>query len=211
MPSDSTQIFESQRYKRHGLSHSPEYQSWGCMVQRCLNPKHKMFVYYGGRGITIYPEWIDSFKSFYDYIGPKPTPKHTLDRINNEGNYEPGNVRWATRKEQVFNRRHWAFFTYNGETLSVTQWAKRLNVNYHALYTRLKSHSTEQVLSGRIPIDSKCIGESHPGAVLTVSKVQFMRALYLIHPNYSKIGRLAGISKEMARKVITRQTWKHVN
>jgi len=81
-----------------------EYNSWAQMKQRCLNLKDKRAKCYSGRGINICQEWIDSFESFLSYIGPKPFKTYSLDRINNDGNYEPGNVRWASAKVQANNR-----------------------------------------------------------------------------------------------------------
>lgn len=89
----------------HGMVGTPEYDSWVSMKQRCLNPNEKRYKDWGGRGIKIHPEWIDSFEAFYSHVGPKPTPKHTIDRIDNDGNYEPGNVKWSTPKEQAERRR----------------------------------------------------------------------------------------------------------
>ncbi len=82
-----------------------EYRMWAQMKVRCLNPKHKMFKNYGGRGIKIYDPWIHSYEEFFAYVGKRPSKELSLDRINNDGNYEPGNLRWATPRMQVLNRR----------------------------------------------------------------------------------------------------------
>lgn len=87
----------------HGGHGAPEYSSWGSMKDRCLNPDSKDFARYGARGITIHPEWIDSFEAFYQHIGPRPEGT-TLDRIDNRNGYVPGNVRWATSSVQQTNR-----------------------------------------------------------------------------------------------------------
>jgi hypothetical protein len=90
---------------RHGLWKTKEYGIWNAMRQRCTNPKSQKWEHYGARGIRVCDEWLKSFISFYEHIGPKPGPEYSLDRINNDGNYEPGNVRWATIKEQANNQR----------------------------------------------------------------------------------------------------------
>jgi hypothetical protein len=82
-----------------------EYIAWSGCIQRCTNPKATDYIHYGGRGISISPLWRHSFQAFYNHVGPKPTPKHSLDRINNNGNYEPGNVKWSTAIEQSNNQR----------------------------------------------------------------------------------------------------------
>lgn len=84
---------------------SPEYSSWQAMKNRCLNPKAEDYRYYGGRGITVCPQWL-GFDAFLADMGRRPTPKHTLERQDVDGNYEPGNCCWATRKEQSRNRRY---------------------------------------------------------------------------------------------------------
>lgn len=86
-------------------STSPEYLAWAQAKSRCVNPKGKMYKHYGGRGITMCKEWQDSYSAFLGHIGRKPGPKFVLDRIENDKGYEPGNVRWATFRTSILNRR----------------------------------------------------------------------------------------------------------
>lgn len=90
---------------KHGLIKTTEYNTWLAMKDRCLNPKSSNYPNWGGRGITVHPDWVKDFPRFLADVGHRPTPQHSLDRINNDGNYEPGNVRWATKKEQRANQR----------------------------------------------------------------------------------------------------------
>lgn len=115
------------QFFKHGQVNSPTYSTWEHMKGRCLNPKNDQFFRYGGRGITICDRW-KKFENFLADMGERPEGK-SIDRINNNGNYEPGNCRWATLTEQANNMRSNRNITYFGKTLSMTQWAKTLGIN----------------------------------------------------------------------------------
>ena len=109
------------------------------MVQRCTNPKHPQWKNYGARGVRVCDEWVHNSAAFIAYMGPRPSSLHSLDKINNNGNYEPGNVRWATREQQAKNKRAHYRIEYLGKRNSLTGWAETLGVNRETLRRRLRS------------------------------------------------------------------------
>lgn len=134
--------------KQHGMSYSTEYSCWAAMKDRCLNLNSDNATNYGDRGITIFPEWIDSFWAFLDFIGPRPSAQHSVGRINNDGNYEPGNVRWESHKEQNNNTSGNVLVAFNGETMTISQWAEKTGIKAAILYDRLRNGwSPERMLS----------------------------------------------------------------
>lgn len=124
------------RTTTHGLSHTKVWYCWTHLRDRCTNPNLKDFHRYGGRGITYAPEWED-FASFYAYVGDPPSEKHTIDRIDVNGNYEPGNVRWATYTQQNRNRRDNTLYTYRGESKVLAEWAPKYGINLKTLSSRI--------------------------------------------------------------------------
>jgi ribosomal protein L28 len=121
----------------HGCSREPLYQTWQSMIARCTNQKHEYYDIYGGRGIRVCERWMQSPKNFFDDVGPRPSKKHQLDRIDNDGNYEPGNVRWATLVEQVRNRRCALTIFYDGRSMTLAELSELTGVNYYVLHGRL--------------------------------------------------------------------------
>lgn len=113
----------------HHLSTTKEHKAWRHIKGRCLNKNSHAYSEYGERGIQICERWKDSFENFYEDMGPAPSSNHSIDRIDVNGNYEPGNCRWATRKEQNRNKRNTAYITYHGETRSLPEWADLLGVS----------------------------------------------------------------------------------
>lgn len=110
------------------------------MKSRCLNPNTERYKDYGGRGITICDDWVDSFESFRDWAFENGYDETlTIDRIDVDGNYEPGNCRWITGVAQANNRRSNVVFTYNGETHNVTEWAAIVGIKPKTLFARLAS------------------------------------------------------------------------
>jgi hypothetical protein len=114
-----------------------EYEIWAGMRKRCYNQRDKLYPYYGGRGIRMCDSWYDSYIAFLSDMGRSPSPKHSLDRIDNDGNYEPGNVRWATRSEQMLNTRRNRLVTFAGVTLPLKAWCDLLGVNYKKAHNRI--------------------------------------------------------------------------
>lgn len=125
---------------KHGLYHTRLHKTWSNMKTRCFNPNCKRYMDYGGRGITVCDEWKNDFLVFYKWaINNGYSDELTLDRINNDGNYEPSNCRWAEPFTQRINRRDVHLITYNGETLTAKEWSKRIGGNEHLVSYRLRA------------------------------------------------------------------------
>ena len=128
-----------------------EYRAWRAMRARCLNPKASHFSYYGGRGVTVCPQWAasDCFPAFLKDVGPAPSPKHTLERIDNAKGYEPGNVRWATRLEQVRNRRNNVWVEFEGVRVLAIDVARRFGLWPQTVLRSLRAGKTIERAVGR--------------------------------------------------------------
>ncbi len=139
------------KFEQHGMRNTPEYLAWVHMKDRCYRLKDKSYHNYGGRGIAVCERWRKSFTAFYDDMGKRPTDKHSIDRIDNNGNYEPSNCRWATKQEQADNRRSGYRFTYGGKTLTIRQWSNESGIAYDTLRQRLLRYkwSIEKALERR--------------------------------------------------------------
>lgn len=120
----------------HGMTDSDTYHVWQSMKQRCENEKHECYDHYGGRGISVCERW-QSFENFLVDMGECPDGL-TLDRRDNNGNYEPGNCRWATWFQQNSNRRGLLLLTMDGETLCAAEWARRTGINQDTIRWRIR-------------------------------------------------------------------------
>lgn len=124
-----------------GMKKHPLYHTWKGIIYRCCKPSSSHYAHYGGRGITVAKEFL-SAAIFIGYVienlGNKPTPKHEIDRVNNEKGYEPGNLRWATRIQNANNRRNTVMMEHDGNWMSVADVARLTGINYRTLYQRQK-------------------------------------------------------------------------
>lgn len=123
---------------RSRLLSCPEYRAWANMRNRCRNPRNKDFAYYGGRGIRVIPAW-DEYAVFLHDMGPRPSLHHTLERIDNAGDYEPDNCRWATRAEQARNQRSNRVIEHNGQSHCLTDWCHLLHLPRQRVIDRLRA------------------------------------------------------------------------
>ncbi len=126
-----------ERNTTHGNSDSPEYETWQHMKRRCLDESCKDYKNYGARGITVCDRWLNSFQAFFEDMGKRPSPKHSIERVDNSKGYEPGNCVWATKEEQMRNTRRTVFLTSEGKTLHLAEWCRLRGLKREMVAARL--------------------------------------------------------------------------
>lgn len=147
-----------------GKRHSPTYSTWHLMIQRCRNPKATGFDRYGSRGIAVCEVWSD-FTTFLRDMGLRPSLNHSIERINNDGNYEPGNCRWATRAEQMRNTSNNVRLEFNGRVQTSTDWANELGVKVNTLIYRMRrGWSVERALTQFVEVRRSCANRQREDA-----------------------------------------------
>lgn len=127
----------------HGQRYTKEYYAWSHMKDRCLNPKNKRYSDYGGRGIKVCESWQASFRNFFNDMGHAPSPSHSLERIENDGNYEKKNCKWATKSEQSANTRKTKILIINGESRKKSEWLKIYGIEKTCFNRRKKKGWTD--------------------------------------------------------------------
>ncbi len=139
---------ESNRHAKKAIKHgqgsgklkplSLTYKTWQQMKDRCSNPQNPGYHKYGGRGILVCPAWMNSFTEFWKDMGDRQSVEYSIERINNDGNYEPGNCRWATRIEQARNTRRNIIVTIEGRTQCLKDWAREFGISYGTVTSRIR-------------------------------------------------------------------------
>ena len=181
----------SEANKTHGCAggreQSPEYRTWAAMLTRCTNPSASNYSYYGGRGIKVCERWATSFEAFIADMGEKPSAEHSLDRIDSNADYAPGNCRWATAQEQRRNTRRTKAIAYNGETLPMSEWASRFGLSPQQLHRRLaRGWSIDRALQA--PVRKQGKSQRGPTPERTAWNGMRGRCHSPKHPDYPRYG-----------------------
>jgi hypothetical protein len=178
-----------------------EYGVWAAMLRRCRNPNTKDYPNYGGRGIRVCERW-SKFANFYADLGPRPSRNHSIERRENDGNYEPGNCYWATRAEQANNKRNNRLITAHGKTQTLAQWASELRMTPYAITFRLRSGwNVERALSEP--------AAERPNSKLTASQAAAIKAAYQPHVvSAAKLAKDYGVSKKSVLNVLHGKTFR---
>jgi hypothetical protein len=186
---------------KHGMKHSPEYTAWCGIIRRCEAPKAFAYDRYGGRGIKICNRWRESFEAFYEDMGPKPSPLHTIDRIDNDGHYEPGNCRWTTMKRQCRNRSSNHTLEYNGETLALSEWEERTGIPANRISRRIRRGWTAEMALTK---KTKDFGR------LSHDDVRLIRSLIRDGLSNNAIAKKFGVVRDTIRNIRIGSNWRGV-
>jgi hypothetical protein len=135
---------------KHGLSGHPLYATWKSMRERCNNPRSRVYPRYGGRGIKVCKRW-DNFALFLKDVGVRPTSRHWIERKDNDGDYEPGNVEWALPREQNRNQSRNVWVEFRGEKATLVEWSEKTGIRYWVLKDRLnRGWAPEKALTAKV-------------------------------------------------------------
>ena len=185
--------------RTHGHSATTEYRIWSQMRGRCANPRGARWSSYGGRGITVCARWHESFENFLADMGPRPAGT-TLDRKDNDGNYEPGNCRWATRIEQQNNMRSNRIVVVSGERMTLAEACRRAGLDSSLVGGRL--HRGESIAKALRPAPHR--------RQTTIDEMAQIKALVEGGATQSEAARLLGLHQTVVNRICIKKGWRHV-
>lgn len=191
---------------KHGMTHTPEFKAWQNAIERCINPTHQAFFNYGMRGISVCERWLHSFENFFADMGLRPSPKHELDRYpDNDGNYEPTNCRWATRKESSGNRRSNHWIDYDGKKMILADWEIELGLRKGCLnqYIRKGRYSGQEAIGYYLKREG-----GNPTRKLVESDVVKIRERISQGILEQEIANEFGVTKPTINKIKLGRIWK---
>ncbi|MBE7128090.1 hypothetical protein [Bacillus mycoides] len=196
----------------HGLTDSPLYSKWSNMKERCYRPENKRYDRYGARGITIYAEWKDNFISFYNWCMDNGYKEGLqLDRIDNDGNYEPGNCRFVTPKQNSRNRSSNIIVSYNGEVMSLVEAAEKIGIPMKTLNRRYHRGDRGDILFRVIGKKVKLnLGEENPTSKITSEQAKEIKILLNKGIKQIEIAKMFDVSKYLISDIKRGKTWNHV-
>jgi len=198
---------------KHLKSRTVEFRTWTAVKSRCSNHRLSGWHNYGGRGIRVCDRWLASFDNFLSDMGPRPDGASSIDRINNDGDYEPGNCRWATHGQQGFNRRTTRLIQHNSKVRSLSDWAARAGLSVQTLSRRLsRGWDMDRALTEtpRLGRPGQHAGTLHNMAKCSDEDVRSMRALFAAGASASSLAPRFNMSKQNANRICTGKTWKHL-
>ncbi|MGN5653475.1 hypothetical protein [Bacillus sp. Brlt_9] len=200
---------ENLNKKTHGMSKDRMYKRWNSIKQRCFNPKHPNYHHYGGRGIVMCETWKEDFEKFYNWSLENGFEEDlTLDRIDNNGIYEPNNCRWVTMEEQSNNKRDNIIVEYEGAEMTLKQAANNMAVNYKALEARYRRGYRGKELFQELK--EHTAGSLNGNSKLKEEQVKQIKTLLRKGLSQTKIAKMYGVSKHCIHHIKIEKTWKHV-
>ncbi len=198
------------RMRTHGQTGTTAYATYASMLARCENPNARAFARYGGRGITVCARWRD-FAVFLADMGPKPSPSHSIDRIDNDRGYEPGNCRWATKKEQARNTRANLLIEIDGVTRCAAEWQEIAGIPQQTLNNRYRRGVRGRaLLVPRLPEKPPLRGSANHLAKLTEESAREIRAARGGGATQRQVGDRFGVSQSVVSSIWLGKTWTHV-
>jgi hypothetical protein len=202
---------EQAKARGHNLKECREYIIFMHIIDRCENPHSEVYDDYGGRGITIAPVWRNDFWAFLAHVGARPGPEYSIDRIDNNRDYEPGNVRWATIREQSRNTRRNHPITFQGKTQCLTDWAQELHCSRELIRDRIARGWTEEdALTVKPYGRSAHVGEKNGRAIISEPDVLVIRSLHR-HMTAAEVSKIFPIRPVTVSAIWARRLWKHIS